>query len=74
MFVDIQISFTGSMNAFSDTVRDELGQSILQDIFEPMLAEIAGLIQLGEYMEARVGAIHQLTQELQSMGKDTDEF
>jgi len=74
MFEDIRNSAAGSMNAFSEGVRDEFGMSILRDVFEPMLAEIAGLIQMNENMEKAISEINQVTEDLQSIGKHANEY
>jgi len=56
------------MGKFSDTVRDEFGQSIVSDVFEPLLQDISGLQQMGELFQTRAAEIDQLTGELQSIG------
>lgn len=61
------------MSKFSDTVRDELGQSIISDVFEPLLMEISGLKQMRESFYTRAAEIDQLTEELQTIGKKPDE-
>ena len=74
MFEDIRNLASGSMNAFSEGVRDEFGMSILHDVFELMLSEISGLIQMGEYIESTIKEINQLSQELQAIGKNSNEY
>lgn len=68
MFDDLFNVTSQHMGKFSDTVRDEFGQSIVSDIFEPLLQDISGLQQMGKLFQARVAEIDQLTGELQSIG------
>ena len=71
---DDQFNVTAQqMGKFSDTVRDEFGQSIISDVFEPLLQNISCLQQMGELFQARVAEIDQLTGDLQSIGKMTHE-
>ncbi len=68
MFADLFGLTSQQMGKFSDTVRDQFGQSIVSDVFEPILQDISGLQQLGEFYQARVMEINQLTVELKSIG------
>jgi len=68
MFDDLFNVTSQQMGKFSDTVRDEFGQSIVSDVFEPLLQEISGLQQMGEMFQTRASEIDQLTEELQSIG------
>ena len=68
MFDDLFNATSQQMGRFSDTVRDEFGQSIVSDVFEPLLHDISGLQQMGELFETRAAEIDQLTGELQSVG------
>lgn len=68
MFDDLFNLTSQQMGKFSDTVRDEFGQSIISDVFEPLLQEISGLQQMGELFQTSVAEIDQLTGELQSIG------
>ena len=74
MFEDIRNLAAESMNAFSEGVRDEFGMSILRDVFEPLLTEIAGLIQMNENMEKAIKEINQLNEELRSIGKHANAY
>ncbi len=56
------------MERFSDSVRDQFGQSIITDVFEPMLQDIFSLQQLSDLFQTRVVEIDQLTGELRSIG------
>lgn len=56
------------MERFSDSVRDQFGQSIITDVFEPMLQDIFSLQQLSDLFQTRVAEIDQLTGELRSIG------
>jgi protoporphyrinogen oxidase len=68
MFNNLFIVTTQQMGKFSDTVRDEFGQSIVSDVFEPLLQDISGLQQMRELFQIRAAVIDQLTEELQSIG------
>ena len=68
MFDDLFNVTSQQMGKFSDTVRDQFGQSIISDVFEPLLQDISGLQQMGELFQARAAEIDQLTGELQSIG------
>lgn len=68
MFDDLFNVTSQQMGKFSDTVRDEFGQSIVSDVFEPLLQDISGLQQMGELFQIRAAEIDQLTGELQSIG------
>jgi len=56
------------MFKFTGTVRDELGQSIVSDVFEPLLQEISGLQQMEKLFKFRATEIDHLTAELLSIG------
>ncbi len=73
MFDDLFNVTSQYMGKFSDTVRDEFGQSIVSDVFEPLLQEIFGLQQMREFFQTRAAEIDQLTGELQSIGKRVNE-
>jgi hypothetical protein len=68
MFEDVSSLAASQMGMFSDLVRDEFGQSILTDVFEPILQDISCLQELDEYYQKRVMEIDQLTDELRSIG------
>ena len=68
MFDDLFNVTLQQMGKFSDTVRDEFGQSIVSDVFEPLLQDISGLQQMVELFQVRAAEIDQLTGELQSIG------
>lgn len=55
------------MSDFSDNVSDQFGQSIISDVFEPIMREIIGLQQMGELFQSGVAEIDQLTEELKSI-------
>jgi protoporphyrinogen oxidase len=67
MFDDIFSLTSQHMGKFSDTVRDQFGQSIISDVFEPMLQEISGLQHVGELFQISAAEIDQLTVELRSI-------
>jgi hypothetical protein len=67
--LDDQINVTTQqMGKITDTVRDEIGQTIDSDDFEPLLQDLSGLQQMGELIQTRAAEIDQLTGELQSIG------
>lgn len=68
MFDDLFNVTSQQMGKFSDTVRDEFGQSIISDVFEPLLQDISSLQQMGELFQTRSAEIEQVTRELQSIG------
>lgn len=68
MFDDLFNVTSQQLGKFSDTVRDGFGQSIISDVFEPLLQDISGLQQMGELFQTRAAEIDQLTGELQSIG------
>jgi len=52
-----------SSSLFEDTVRDSFGQSILNDIFVPVINEINSLQRLNEHLEHKENELkHQLEQ------------
>jgi len=73
MFDDLFNMTLQQMGKFSDTVRDEFGQSIISEVFEPLLQDISGLRQMGELFQIRAAEIDQLTGELQSIGNMSHE-
>lgn len=68
MFADLLGLTSQHMGKFSDTVRDQFGQSIISDVFEPMLQDISGLQQVEELFQTRSAEIDQITDELRSIG------
>lgn len=68
MFDDLFNLTSQHMGKFSDTVRDQFGQSIVSEVFEPLLQDIYGLQQMEELFQTRAVEIDQLTEELQSIG------
>ena len=69
MFDDLFNSTFHYMEKFSDTVKDPFGESILADVFEPMLREISDLQKMEEFVHTRSIEITQLTEELRTIGK-----
>lgn len=61
------------MSKFSDTVRDQFGQSIISEVFEPMLQNIFALQQMGEFFQTKATEIDQLLDELRSIGSTAHE-
>jgi hypothetical protein len=73
MFDDVFSLTLQHMGQFSDSVRDEFGQSIITDVFEPMLQDITCLQQLDELFQGRVAEMDQLSEELRSIGSAVHE-
>jgi len=73
MFEDVFNNITLQKLMFSETVRDEFGNSILTDVFEPILNEICSLQQLDELFQSKIIEIDQLTEEIKSIGTLTYE-
>lgn len=55
------------MGKFSDTVHDEFGQSIVSDVFDPLLRDIFALQKMRELFIKKSIDIDRLTEDLQSM-------
>ena len=68
MFDDLLNLTSQRMGSFSDTVRDEFGQSIISDVFEPLLQDIYSLQTMAELFQTRAVEIDQLSAELQLKG------
>lgn len=68
MFDDLFNATSQQMGKFSDSVRDEFGQSIISNVFEPLLQDISALQQMGEFFQTRAAQIDHVTGELQSIG------
>jgi hypothetical protein len=68
MFDDLFNLSSRHMGIFSDTVRDQFGQSIISDVFEPMLQDISALQQMNSLYQSGALEIAQLTSDLSSMG------
>ena len=68
MFDDLFNVTSQQMGNFSDTVKDEFGQSIISDVFEPFLQDISRLQKMGELFQARAVEIDQLCAELKLIG------
>jgi len=68
MFDDLFNLTSYHMDRFSYTVRDRFGQSIISDVFEPILHDISGLQQLGELYQTRAAELDQLISEVRSFG------
>jgi hypothetical protein len=68
MFDDLFSLTSQHMGKFSDTVSDQFGQSIISNVFEPMLQEISSLQQMEKVFQTKAAKIDQLTGELRSIG------
>ena len=68
MFDELFFMTAQQTGNFSDIVRDEFGQSIISDVFEPLLQDISSLQKMGELFQTRVAEIDQLIRELKTIG------
>ncbi|EPB0854877.1 hypothetical protein ACRARS_001739 [Yersinia enterocolitica] len=68
MFDDVFATAACQLGRFSDTVSDPFGQSIITDVFEPMLQDISALQQLNALYQTQTLEIAKVTSELQSIG------
>ena len=68
MFEDLFNMNSQYMSDFSNNVSDQFGQSIISDVFEPIMQEIIGLQKMGELFQSRIAEIDQLTRDLQLIG------
>ena len=68
MFDDLFNVTSQQMGRFAGTVRDQFGQSILTEVFEPVLHEISSLQQVNELFRTRAVEIEQQMAELRSFG------
>ena len=71
MFDDIYSLTSQHMDMFLDSVRDQFGQSIISDVFKPILQDVSSLQNMGELFQTRVAEIDQLTEELRSIGRSS---
>ena len=60
------------MSNFSDTVRDAFGQSIISDVFEPLLQNIFYLQQMQESFLTKSATIDRFIEELRSIGNQNN--
>ncbi|MBF0314280.1 MAG: hypothetical protein HQK52_12755 [Oligoflexia bacterium] len=67
MFDDLFGLASNYKEMFSDTVRDQFGQSIISEVFDPVLQDISCLQQLGNFFNSRVVDIDQLLCEIRSI-------
>jgi hypothetical protein len=57
-----------SKSVFQDTVRDPFGQSVIENVFEPLISEAAGLAQMSEEAEKVIMEVDMLLQEAAGFG------
>ena len=67
MFDDVLNTTVQHKEIFSDTVKDEVGRSIVTEVFEPIIEDMAHLQDLEEHFKSRAAEIDQITEELQSI-------
>lgn len=67
MFDDVISLSSNQLLSFSDTVRDQFGVSIINQVFEPMIANIKELQQVEEMFQRCLVEIDSVTEELRSI-------
>ena len=67
MFNDLSNLVTQQIIKFSDSVRDQFGQSIISEIFEPIMQDIFSLQKLNQFFLKSITEIDQLIEELRSI-------
>ena len=67
MFDDAKFSLRRSKEDFADNVQDDFGESILQDMFEPLEREVSHLQQTDREADQEICSIKMLLQELRAI-------
>lgn len=67
MFDDAKFSLRRSKEDFADNVQDDFGESILQDMFEPLEREVSHLQQTDREADQEIRSIKMLLQELRAI-------
>ena len=67
MFDDARFSLRRSKEAFADNVQDDFGESILQDMFEPLEREVSHLQQTDREADQEIRSIKMLLRELRAI-------
>ncbi len=58
---------------FLENVRDYFGQSITDEVFSPIVKDISGLIQVGEYFQSKALELDQIHEEIRNIRTKTDD-
>lgn len=67
MFDDARFSLRRSKEAFADNVQDDFGESILQDMFEPLEREASHLQQTDREADQEIRSVKMLLRELRAI-------
>lgn len=67
MFDDARFSLRRSKEAFADNVQDDFGESILQDMFEPLEREDSHLQQTDREADQEIRSVKMLLRELRAI-------
>lgn len=67
MFDDVISLASNHLDSFSDTVRDQFGVSMINQFFEPMIANIKELQQVEEMFQRCLVELDSMTKELRSI-------
>jgi len=67
MFEEGHGMLANAMNQFSQSVRDEFGASIINEVFEPMITESESLIRMSEEAKRSIYMVDSLLTEARSI-------
>ena len=67
MFDEIQAGLSNVFDIFRESVRDEFGMSIVENIFEPMQSELSQLILTMENTNTTLAELDGLRSEIRAM-------
>lgn len=67
---DISYKLAAARESFCESVRDAFGTSLLRDVFDPLLSEVQGFVQLSEKADAGLRQVQALLDEARSLGGD----
>lgn len=71
MFREVNGFISHSKFHFQSNVQDQFGQSIINDIYDPILNEVSALEQMEEESERQISDINKLLEEARSIkGED----
>ena len=62
-FHDTLTSLTAARDSFAERVVDGFGKALITDVFDPILVESSGLVQLSECAEQTMRRVDQMLQE-----------
>ncbi len=67
MFADVNNKLKSELNIFQETIKDSFGNSIVQEIYEPMINDINMLEQIEDSIKAKLMEIDSNLFEIRSM-------